>query len=109
MKVPSRRGRARVAAGLALAALVAAGAADLARPPDRQLSARVLLAGIGFYRHNLSRPVELSGVRCRFEPTCSAYAEAVIRDGGALRGSLRAVWRLLRCAPWTPAGTLDPP
>ena len=27
----------------------------------------------------------------------------------ALYGSLRARWRVMRCGPWTPAGTVDPP
>jgi putative component of membrane protein insertase Oxa1/YidC/SpoIIIJ protein YidD len=33
----------------------------------------------------------------------------VIRRDGALVGSARAGWRVLRCGPWTPAGTPDPP
>jgi putative membrane protein insertion efficiency factor len=46
-----------------------------------------------------------AGVRhCRFEPTCSAYAADAVRRHGALRGSLMAVRRLLRCHPWNPGG-----
>jgi putative component of membrane protein insertase Oxa1/YidC/SpoIIIJ protein YidD len=82
---------------------------DLTRPPARQLSARALLGGIAVYRASGSRWVGRLGVRCRFEPSCSRYAERVIARDGALVGSLRAGWRILRCGPWTPRGTRDEP
>ncbi len=81
-------------------------ALDLARAPERQWSARALVAGIDLYQATLSGRL---GVRCRFEPSCSHYAETVIRHDGALVGTLRAAHRLARCGPWTPAGTYDPP
>lgn len=83
--------------------------ADLARPPAEQLSARALLAAIDLYQATLSPRIGRLGARCRFEPTCSHYGEAVIRRDGALVGGARATWRILRCGPWTPAGTKDPP
>lgn len=46
----------------------------------------------------------LTGRRCRYYPTCSAYAAQAVREVGAVRGSILAVWRLLRCNPWTPGG-----
>ena len=49
------------------------------------------------------------GVSCRFEQTCSRYAEGAIRENGALIGTLRAVHCIGRCGPWTPPGTIDPP
>ena len=45
--------------------------------------------------------------RCRYEPTCSAYAEQVIRELGVARGVLLAAWRLLRCNPLSDGG-IDP-
>jgi uncharacterized protein len=90
-------------------ALVLLGTLDLARPPAEQLSAHALLAGIHLYQRNLSPWLGAFGVRCRFTPSCSHYAEGAIRKSGALVGSLRAVWRILRCGPWTPAGTVDEP
>ncbi len=82
---------------------------DLARPPERQLSARALIAGIHLYRRVASPWMPLIGARCRLEPTCSRYAEVSIRRHGSLVGSTRTVSRLARCGPWTPVGTVDPP
>jgi len=83
--------------------------ADLARPPERQWSAHLELAALAAYRQHLSPRLGALGVRCRFRPTCSRYAEGAIRRRGALVGTAFAAWRVLRCGPWTPAGTLDPP
>jgi putative membrane protein insertion efficiency factor len=44
---------------------------------------------------------------CRFVPTCSEYAMEAVERYGALRGSLLAVGRLLRCQPFARAG-VDP-
>jgi hypothetical protein len=98
-----RRLRALTAAFVLLLAL------DLARPAPAQLSARALLAAIHAYQATASPRLAALGVRCRFRPTCSHYAEGAIRRDGALVGSLRAAWRVLRCGPWTKAGTDDPP
>lgn len=82
---------------------------DLGRAPKSQISARVLIAGIDVYQATLSKLMPVAGVQCRFQPTCSHYAEGSIRKYGALKGTRRAAWRLLRCAPWTEQGTIDPP
>jgi putative membrane protein insertion efficiency factor len=44
---------------------------------------------------------------CRFQPTCSEYAAIAIHTRGALRGSVLAFWRLLRCHPFSRGG-FDP-
>lgn len=44
------------------------------------------------------------GGRCRFLPTCSEYAVEALRKHGAVRGSLMAAWRLLRCHPFSKGG-----
>jgi putative membrane protein insertion efficiency factor len=44
---------------------------------------------------------------CRFYPTCSHYSYRAIYKYGALRGSMKAIWRVLRCNPFNPGG-LDP-
>lgn len=41
---------------------------------------------------------------CRFTPTCSEYALEALDKHGALKGSLLAVWRILRCNPFCRGG-----
>ncbi|MGI8728255.1 MAG: membrane protein insertion efficiency factor YidD [Solirubrobacterales bacterium] len=71
-------------------------------PPT--LGARLAVAPIRGYRRFIS---PLLGPRCRFYPSCSAYAEDAVRQFGPLRGILLAAWRVLRCNPLT-GGGLDP-
>ena len=66
--------------------------------------ARALLAAIGFYSRAISPALP---PRCRFYPTCSAYAAEAIERHGAVRGTGLALRRLLKCAPWHPGG-VDP-
>ena len=49
------------------------------------------------------------GLRCRFTPTCSRYAEAVVARDGVVRGGWKTFTRIARCNPWTPSGTRDDP
>jgi putative membrane protein insertion efficiency factor len=81
---------------------------DLAVPPQRAFGALAALAAIDTYRAHVS-PHLRGVVYCRFTPTCSAYGRESIRKYGLAVGGLRAVWRIARCNPWTPMGTVDPP
>lgn len=42
--------------------------------------------------------------RCKYEPTCSAYALQALRRHGPIRGTWLAVWRVLRCNPFSHGG-----
>jgi putative membrane protein insertion efficiency factor len=42
--------------------------------------------------------------RCKYHPTCSQYALDALREFGLFRGSVLAVWRLLRCNPLSDGG-----
>ena len=41
---------------------------------------------------------------CRFTPSCSQYAIQAVMKHGIIRGTLLAVWRILRCNPYGRAG-----
>ncbi len=66
---------------------------------------RFLLATLAFYRRWLSPAVHtMSAGGCRFQPTCSEYAAVAIATHGPLRGTALAIWRLLRCHPFSKGG-----
>jgi uncharacterized protein len=44
---------------------------------------------------------------CRYVPSCSEYALEAVDGYGAMRGSMMAIWRVLRCHPFAKGG-LDP-
>ncbi len=77
---------------------------DLPRTPSNW--ARLPLLGlIRLYQSTLSRG--LPADTCRFYPSCSHYGYQAIYKHGALKGSLMAAWRVLRCNPFNPGG-FDP-
>ena len=60
-----------------------------------------LLVLIRFYQQWIS---PLLGPRCRFLPSCSAYAAEALQRHGPWRGGWLSVRRLSRCHPFTPCG-----
>lgn len=42
--------------------------------------------------------------RCKYYPSCSAYAEEAVSELGVVRGTILAAWRLARCNPWSHGG-----
>lgn len=63
---------------------------------------RILIALVRFYRKNIS-PYK-GGTTCRFVPTCSQYALEALEKYGAVKGSLLAIRRILRCHPMSKGG-----
>ena len=61
----------------------------------------IALAPVRLYRLLVS---PLLGPRCRYYPSCSAYAIGAIREFGPAKGLILAGWRLLRCNPWSHGG-----
>ena len=41
---------------------------------------------------------------CRFKPTCSEYAISAIEKYGIIKGGIKAIWRVLKCNPWSKGG-----
>jgi putative membrane protein insertion efficiency factor len=62
---------------------------------------RVLMGAVTGYRRFVS---PLLPPRCRFEPSCSAYALEALQVHGAARGLWLAVARIARCHPFHPGG-----
>jgi uncharacterized protein len=71
------------------------------RTPGSTAAQRVATAPIRAYRRYVS---PLLMPRCRFSPSCSAYAIEAIEAHGALRGTGLALRRVLRCHPFHPGG-----
>jgi uncharacterized protein len=65
----------------------------------------LLLGLIRVYQLTLSRAMPVN--TCRFYPSCSRYGFEAVRRHGAVKGSLLAAWRVLRCNPFNPGG-FDP-
>ena len=62
----------------------------------------VILALIRLYQMTISRGLPEN--TCRFYPSCSHYGYQAVYKHGAIRGSLMASWRVLRCNPFNPGG-----
>lgn len=65
---------------------------------------KLLLGVIRFYRKHISPHLP---PMCKYYPTCSVYAVQAIETHGAFKGTLLAVWRVLRCNPMS-SGGYDP-
>lgn len=62
---------------------------------------KAILAVIRFYRRHISPHLP---PMCKYYPTCSCYAIEAIETHGALKGSVLAILRILRCNPLFPGG-----
>lgn len=67
----------------------------------RELLENLLIIPIKFYRRFIS---PLIPPRCRFYPTCSEYAILAVKKYGPFKGFVKAVWRILRCHPFSKGG-----
>jgi putative membrane protein insertion efficiency factor len=59
------------------------------------------LAPLHLYRRVISPALP---ARCRYYPSCSAYAVEAVREYGVIRGAVLAAWRVMRCNPLTKGG-----
>jgi uncharacterized protein len=64
-----------------------------------------LLALIRLYQKTFS--LTLPQNSCRFYPSCSHYGYQAIYKYGAIKGTLMATWRVIRCNPFNKGG-FDP-
>ncbi|MBE6977779.1 MAG: membrane protein insertion efficiency factor YidD [Ruminococcaceae bacterium] len=66
---------------------------------------KLFLVLIRFYQRHISPAFP---PRCRYTPTCSAYAYQAITKYGALKGGWLAFKRLCRCHPFSKHDHYDP-
>ena len=65
---------------------------------------KVIITAIRFYQKKIS---PFKKPCCRFYPTCSSYAIEALEKKGVIKGGIMAVWRILRCNPFSKGG-FDP-
>ena len=63
---------------------------------------KILISLIRFYQCYIS-PL-MGKNKCKFYPTCSHYAIEAISTHGAFKGTFMAIWRILRCNPFSKGG-----
>ena len=64
-------------------------------------ASRIVLAPVRGYQRFISPVLPR---RCKYHPSCSAYAVQAVESFGILRGVVLAVWRVLRCNPFSHGG-----
>lgn len=65
---------------------------------------KIFVGVIKLYQYGISPYI---GHHCRFHPTCSAYAIESLKTFGILKGSIKSIFRIARCGPWSKGG-FDP-
>jgi putative membrane protein insertion efficiency factor len=61
---------------------------------------------IKFYQKYIS---PYKGTKCPYFPSCSKYGIEAIEKNGLIIGSLLAIWRILRCNPFSKGGVDEVP
>jgi putative membrane protein insertion efficiency factor len=60
---------------------------------------------ISFYQKFISPVLQaLFPWQCRFTPSCSEYGKLAVKKHGLFKGSLKSIWRIIRCNPWGRGG-----
>ena len=60
-----------------------------------------VIAFIRFYQKYIS---PYKGTKCPYNPTCSNYALQAVEKYGVVQGGFLALWRILRCNPFSHGG-----
>ena len=62
---------------------------------------RVLIIMVRAYQIGISPYI---GAHCRYTPTCSAYFIEAVEKYGVFKGGILALWRIIRCNPFSKGG-----
>ena len=74
------------------------------RKEDGIILKKILIALIKFYRKYIS---PMKTTKCPYYPTCSTYGLEAVEKYGAVKGGALALWRIIRCNPFSKGG-IDP-
>jgi len=62
---------------------------------------KFVISILRFYKKFISPALPDS---CRFYPTCSEYAVTAVKKYGVLKGSIKSIYRIIRCNPFNKGG-----
>ena len=62
---------------------------------------RVMIRAIKGYQKYLS---PMKSTKCPYYPSCSCYGLEAVEKYGAVKGSMMAAWRIVRCNPFSKGG-----
>lgn len=65
---------------------------------------KIFINLINFYQKHISLWLESKNIKCKYYPTCSEYTKQAIEKYGAFKGSIKGIWRILRCNPFSKGG-----
>ena len=68
---------------------------------------KILIFFVNAYQRHVSTYLQSKGINCKFYPSCSEYMKQAIEKYGSVKGVFLAVWRILRCNPFSKGG-FDP-
>ena len=65
---------------------------------------KIFISLINFYQKHISLWLESKNIKCKYYPTCSEYTKQAIEKYGVIKGSIKGIWRILRCNPFSKGG-----
>ena len=65
---------------------------------------KILIWLISGYQKHISVWLKSKNVHCKYYPTCSEYTKQAIQKYGALKGSIKGFYRIVRCNPFSKGG-----
>jgi putative membrane protein insertion efficiency factor len=65
---------------------------------------KIFIGLINFYQKHISVWLESKNIKCKYYPTCSEYTKQAIEKYGIFKGSIKGIWRILRCNPFSKGG-----
>ena len=92
---------------IALAFMVVVSLADACRRPDKQVSAKLYIAGVRCYQA-YARPLLKRRIQCRYDPSCSQYSIEAVQRHGLGPGLGLTLRRVSSCRTTVPVHTPDP-